>query len=849
MPFLNDALQKGKETEWHATWIHPNFIGRDGVHYFWFHKEFDLNELPQTASMDITADLKYMLYINDVFMGRGPLYGTPDYYSFDSYDLSDKLKLGKNSVWVLVMQDCPGDYFQKERPLAMLAQLKLVANDKTISYIGTDKSWTCFKDDGWRSDTPRTFYDIDIMEIVEIYDARKSVNKDNFKEVGVEAFHAKTYSHVRGIRELFAESDITHLGMMWRYLQPRDIPYMQETDVDGKIASFGEVEPGNVDKHAYKVVPQMFQNLEKVDPVQYTTIEAIDAVCKRDDSYALLQAATQPQYPFRSCYPAFIVDFGEIMNGYIQLDVDAPAGCILDIAFAHVLDDGKIYYKTGHQYRNKRYICKEGRQKWESFEFVNARYLQVTIRFQTPPVFRIQEFKPVKFYHLGMRRTDYPITYSAEFHSDCELLNKLVKASDNTALMCVNDKLVDNNYREKNNWSGDVSTVILPLLYMHGNLDIFRRYFRTFCYEQNPWGNFNIMVPNSDDWSWFDHSFNLVIRMEEYCTISGDTEFSKELYPHVRRYLTFLEKYENEDGILSYVPYCYWFDWANLNRKDINATLNLLYLRVLLAAERIAKWSGEKEDLLMIQEKIAKLRLSCVDYFWNDQEGCMAEYRENGVLSSTICEHANALAISTGCFDSEKQDRMIERVFGRGLALNDNMSVIKVSPTFQYYAMKALAAAGREDLLLEFLEKRNGIFVNVLGLDTIPEVWDIDARTHDSFAQATPPESNMILSEIAGMKPYDAGFYKFILEPRFDLVKILDAKMPTNAGEIGVSWKRENESECSVLLTKPQKSECVFYPPKGWEIKKISLNGREIESVQEISFGSTATVYLKKSGC
>ena len=60
MPFLNDALQKGKETEWHATWIHPDFIGRDGVHYFWFLKQFDLEELPQKASIDITADQKYM---------------------------------------------------------------------------------------------------------------------------------------------------------------------------------------------------------------------------------------------------------------------------------------------------------------------------------------------------------------------------------------------------------------------------------------------------------------------------------------------------------------------------------------------------------------------------------------------------------------------------------------------------------------------------------------------------------------------------------------------------------------------------------------------------------------------
>ena len=816
MPFLNDIQLKAKETEWHATWIHPGFTDRNGVHYFWFYKEFEAEEGLQKAEIDITADLKYVLYLDEDRIGRGPLYGTPDYYSFDNYDLTKRITKGKHTLWVLVMQDGPGDYSDAQRPIAMLAQLKLTSADGSVCYIGTDSSWRFFKDNGWTPDTPRSFYDIPVMEAIEVYDARKSVNKWNLAKTDVEPARALTYSHVRGIRELFEESTISHLGMMWRYLQPRDMPYMLEKDVDGKVITFGEVEPGNVDKHAFKVVPQMFQNLENIEPVKFCEIKDIDAVVQADESYAILRAATQPEYPFRSCYPAFIIDFGEIMNGYIQLDVDAPEGCILDIAYAHVLDDGKIYYKTGHHYRNKRYICKEGRQKWESFEFVNARYLQVTVRFQTPPVFRIQEFEPVKIYHIGMRRSDYPVERTASFESDNELLNKLVIASDNTALTCINDKLVDNNYREKNNWSGDVSTVILPLLYMHGNLDMFRRYFRAFCYEQNPWGNFNIMVPNGDDWSWFDHSFNLVIRMEEYCTISGDKEFAYELYPYVRKYLTFLEKYENKDGIIAYVPYCYWFDWANLNRKDINSTLNLLYLRVLLASVKLARWAEAEKDLILINEKIENLRIRCEEYFWNEEEGCLAEYRENGVLSKSICEHSNALAISTGVLTGEKQKRMVERVFGRGMALNDNRSVIKVSPTFQYYAMKGLADAGREDLMLEFLEKRSGIFVNTLGLDTIPEVWDIDVRTHDSFAQATPPESNMILSEIAGVKPDDCGFASFVLEPRFDLVKKVEALVPVNVGEIRVSWNCEKEGTCTITLEKPQSAVCTFKAPDGW---------------------------------
>ena len=105
----------------------------------------------------------------------------------------------------------------------------------------------------------------------------------------------------------------------------------------------------------------------------------------------------------------------------------------------------------------------------------------------------------------------------------------------------------------------------------------------------------------------------------------------------------------------------------------------------------------------------------------------------------------------------------------------------------------------------------------------------------------------MILSEIAGLKPYGAGFGRFILEPRFDLVESLDAKMPTNVGEIGVSWKRETEDECTVSLVKPEAACCIFCPPEGWKIESVRQNGEEIGVAREIGSGNSACILLKRN--
>ena len=79
----------------------------------------------------------------------------------------------------------------------------------------------------------------------------------------------------------------------------------------------------------------------------------------------------------------------------------------------------------------------------------------------------------------------------------------------------------------------------------------------------------------------------------------------------------------------------------------------------------------------------------------------------------------------------------------------------------------------------------------------------------------------------------DAGFAEFIFEPRFDLISRVDAAMPTNVGEIAVSWVCEAET-CTLTLTRPAGAEPYFAAPAGWQI------------IDRRDDGSTLTLSLKK---
>ena len=86
----------------------------------------------------------------------------------------------------------------------------------------------------------------------------------------------------------------------------------------------------------------------------------------------------------------------------------------------------------------------------------------------------------------------------------------------------------------------------------------------------------------------------------------------------------------------------------------------------------------------------------------------------------------------------------------------------------------------------------------------------------------------MILSELAGLKPADAGFRHFIAEPRFDLIPTLDAEIPTNVGTIGIRRERTEDDRCEVYISKPETAACTFCAPEDWTVKTVAADGTVI---------------------
>ena len=102
------------------------------------------------ARLRITADSRYVLYVNGEYIGQGPVRCWPAHYRYDEYDLEPILKIGNNVIAVLVNHYGESTFQYISGPAGLLAELSI--DEQAIT---TDESWKAEPDKSFISIAPR----------------------------------------------------------------------------------------------------------------------------------------------------------------------------------------------------------------------------------------------------------------------------------------------------------------------------------------------------------------------------------------------------------------------------------------------------------------------------------------------------------------------------------------------------------------------------------------------------------------------------------------------------------------------------------------------------------------------
>jgi len=130
-------------SRWKAQWIsHPSESLVDyGV--FHFRKTFELKDQPKEFIINISADNRYLLFVNGKAVCFGPARADLEHWSFESIDIASFLKPGKNVLAATVWN------FGDLKPWAQFSiktAFIVQGNSSTEEIVNTNNTWKVVKD-------------------------------------------------------------------------------------------------------------------------------------------------------------------------------------------------------------------------------------------------------------------------------------------------------------------------------------------------------------------------------------------------------------------------------------------------------------------------------------------------------------------------------------------------------------------------------------------------------------------------------------------------------------------------------------------------------------------------------
>ncbi len=214
------ALTRPTSFLWEAQWIWGKAEPREKNRYQVFRNTFALTDIPASTRLYITADSRYVLYVNGNRIGQGPVRSWPFDQKYDVYDITSQLRIGENTVAVLVHYLGISTFQYIKGQGGLLCQVNSCDGDGRSTLITkTDATWRTLRHPGYEQKTPRICCQLGYEEQ---FDARKDLRQG--------AISWQEPSFIDDDWEI--PTIIGPVGTHpWTSLSRRDIPFLTEEPV------------------------------------------------------------------------------------------------------------------------------------------------------------------------------------------------------------------------------------------------------------------------------------------------------------------------------------------------------------------------------------------------------------------------------------------------------------------------------------------------------------------------------------------------------------------------------------------------------------------------------------------
>ena len=781
-----------------------------------YRRSFRLDEVPREAPARLTADSRYILYVNGREVGRGPARSQPLRLRYDEYDLAPYLVPGDNAIAVLVT------YYGKPTPFWMPAPVggglggdaALVVEARLgDGLLVSDAGWRSRRSTAWTTPTPMPGLE---GVPVEVFDARElpaDWTHPGFDDSAWSAATVVAAGHIGG----FGRS------------RPPTYPY-------GRLLARGVSQLTGDALAAARVLASSTRPRPAWahdNPVA-RILQVLDGPA--GDSAPAELPATVSVGPESVHHLA--VDFGRIVAGFVELDLDAPAGVEVELYYRErAFRPGGVTFSD--PMTGARFVARGGADTLRATELNGLRYAHLVVHADEPAT--------VTIVGLRVREHAYPRAGSAYFRSGDPALDRLYRAGIRTVELNSFDAYTDCPTREQRAWVGD--GVVHQLVDLTTNEDWgLARNFVELGDSPRPDGILPMSVVGEieagggltiPDWSlsWV-HGLHNMFRYE------GDLAWVRRHLPTAQRILAWYVPYVDEHGTISDVPEWNLVDWCSIFLSGRSAILTGLWARGLVEFAELSDAVGDPGAAAWARELHAAAASGFED-FWDEARGLYVDHIVDAVRRPAASQLANAAAIVSGLAPLERWPAIVDtmtdpaRVVVRSwiggadggydpqkmaAQISGDLAVdwdvdretVSAEPFGSYLVHDAVARAGRAEKLIDLVRRWETFLVD--GYDTFGECWTWGTPVHGWSACPTRD----LVAYVLGVTPDLPGFTRARVAPRLGRLREAAGAVPTPHGplEVRVSGGvAEIDSPVPVLVVHEDGSEVELAA----EINKVTV--------------------------
>ncbi|AHM61147.1 alpha-L-rhamnosidase [Flammeovirgaceae bacterium 311] len=721
----------------------------------------------QSIKINISADIRYKLYLNGEYIGQGPANNDLRHYSYDSYALSEHLVKGENLLAVEVWSfgEMNPARFESER-----ARLIVMSETAGMESLNTGSG-------NWK-----------------VTESKAYASTHRGKDFQFEGYYAMGGGELINAAEyLWGWNLPTHDDKSW---------YKPVTLSQGTPYGYAHNNGEAYISLSPRTIPMMDESPENRPQLrQVKGMPAAGATQNWD--------AAKPMLIPEKSEVTFLFDQAYLTKGHPFFAFSQGKGAVVEITYAE-----NLFYPDGTKgNRNEiegkeirglkdRYILDGGQGRIFS-PLLNRTWRYIEVKIKTG-------LEPLQWVGYSARKFIYPFNQTASFQSGVKLHNQILEAGWRTAKLCADETYMDTPYYEQLQYIGDTRIQALISLYYSGDDRLMRNAIHQFSNSITDEGITQSRFPSNIIQYIPPYSLFMINMLHDYHMHRNDDAFTGEYVEKMSSILFWFEKQLREDMLLGAMP---WWSYVDVTKdwkggsppafsEGGSIVLTLQFIYALQEAVSLYKYHGKYDLANHFEQLSAQLQEAVKQKGFDSQRGLFADTPEKKQFS----QHANIFAILTNTAAKEAQSDLFHRII-------TDTSLTQANVYFQFYLIRAAQRSGNGSFFTNNLSMWEGMLNE--GLTTYAE--HLHRTRSDCHAWSATPNYEFF-NTVLGIQPYAPHFEEVLIEPNPGNLNNVKGKIPHPKGEIGVSLSSVQKN-MRVEINLPPETTGVFK----WKNKEYPL--------------------------